>query len=236
MITMPRLFHALVVALIIGGVALAYAGSHTLRWSPPPAPPRWAGRAHSPPRPAGWEADRSADRPDPADAAKHGYQVAPMDSSVPVSISIPTIKVRARVISLGVTKAGAVEVPPLTHPFLTSWYDKGPTPGAPGAAVLFGHVDSAAVGPAVFYNLGELRPGDLIYVTLKDNRTGLFKVYSAALYQKADFPALAIYSYTTWPTLRLITCGGAFDTATGHYLGNTVVFAQYVGQRTGTAP
>jgi sortase (surface protein transpeptidase) len=236
MITTPRLIHALVVALIAGGVALAYAGSHTLRWSPPPTPPKWEGRPHSPPRPAGWEANRTADRLDPKDAAKHGYQVEPMAPSAPVSISIPSLKVRARVIALGVTKAGAVKVPPLAHPMLTSWYDKGPTPGAPGAAVLFGHVDSAAVGPAVFYNLGELRPGDLIYVTLKDRRTGVFKVYSAALYQKADFPALAIYSYTSWPSLRLITCGGAFDTATEHYLGNTVVFAQYVGQRGGAAP
>ncbi|HTW00249.1 MAG TPA: class F sortase [Streptosporangiaceae bacterium] len=233
---MPRLVQAVVVALIVAGLALAYAGNHTLRWSPPPAPPKWAGRDHHPPRPAGWEADRPADQPDPADAARHGYQVEPMSSSAPVSISIPSIKVRAKVIGLGLTKGGAVQVPPLAHPFLTSWYDRGTTPGAPGAAVLFGHVDSAAVGPAVFYNLGELRPGDLIYVTLKDKRTGVFKVYSAALYQKATFPALAIYSYTSWPSLRLITCGGAFDTATGHYLGNTVVFAQYVGQRAGSAP
>jgi sortase (surface protein transpeptidase) len=230
-IVVPRLITTLVVTLIIAGITLAYVGSHTLRWSPPPAPPKWAGRTHNPPRPAGWEANRSADRPDAADAARHGYQQTPMAKSVPVSISIPGINVRAKVISLGVTKAGAVEMPPLSHPFLTGWYDKGPTPGAPGAAVLFGHVDSAAVGPAVFYNLGELRPGDLIYVTLKDKRTGVFRVYSAALYQKSTFPAEAIYGYTSWPSLRLITCGGAFDTATGHYLGNTVVFAQYVGQR-----
>jgi sortase (surface protein transpeptidase) len=233
---MPRLISTLVVTLIVAGFTLAYVGSHTLRWSPPPSPPKWAGRPHSPPRPAGWEADRTAGtQPDPADAARHGNQVTPMATSVPVAISIPSIRVRAGVIALGVTKAGAVEVPPLTHPFLTSWYDKGPTPGAPGAAVMFGHVDSAAVGPAVFYNLGELRPGDLIYITLKDGRTGTFRVYSAALYQKSTFPAEAIYGYTSWPSLRLITCGGAFDTASGHYLGNTVVFAQYVGQRA-TAP
>lgn len=228
---MSRLINALIVAAMVAGLALAYAGSHTLRWSPPPAPPKWAGRAHSPPRPAGWEANRSADRPDAAEAARHGYQVTPMSASAPVTISIPGINVKAKVIALGVTKGGAVEVPPLAHPFLTGWYDKGPTPGAPGAAVIFGHVDSAAVGPAVFYNLGELRPGDLIYITLKDNRTGVFRVYSAALYQKSTFPAQAIYGYTSWPSLRLITCGGAFDTGTGHYLGNTVVFAQYVGQR-----
>jgi hypothetical protein len=96
--------------------------------------------------------------------------------------------------------------------------------------VILGHVDSAKVGPAIFYNLGELRPGDLIYVTRQDRQTAVFRVYSAALYLKADFPTRAVYSYTSWPTLRLITCGGEFDRATGHYLGNTVVFAEYIGQ------
>ena len=88
---------------------------------------------------------------------------------------------------------------------------------------------AATVGPAVFYNLGRLRRGDLVYVTLADRRTGRFRVYAAELYAKSAFPA--IYGPTWWPTLRLITCGGRFDPATGHYLANTVVFAEYVGQR-----
>ncbi len=124
----------------------------------------------------------------------------------------------------------APAVPSLSTPFLTSWYDRGPTPGAAGTAVIFGHVDSAAVGPAVFYSLGRLRRGDLVYVTLADRRTGIFRVYAAELYPKTAFPA-AIYGATWWPTLRLITCGGRFDPATGHYLANTVVFAEYVGQQ-----
>jgi hypothetical protein len=40
-----------------------------------------------------------------------------------------------------------------------------------------------------------------------------------------------VYGYTRWPTLRLITCGGEFDRRSGQYLGNIVVFAEYVGQR-----
>ncbi len=34
-------------------------------------------------------------------------------------------------------------------PFLTSWYDRGPTPGQPGTAVILGHVDSGRVGPDI---------------------------------------------------------------------------------------
>jgi hypothetical protein len=51
--------------------------------------------------------------------------------------------------------------------------------------------DSAAAGPAVFYNLGRLRTGDRIDVTLADRRTAVFRVYGAGLYLKTDFPSLA---------------------------------------------
>lgn len=231
MVAISRLIGGIVVLVIAAGIALSFTGSHTLRWSPPPLPPKWEA-----PHLAGHEAQTTQDEAadgSPAVRERDGYVATPMARSAPVSISIPGIKVRARTIALGLTRGGAVEVPSLNTPFLTSWYDKGPTPGQPGAAVIYGHVDARATGPAVFYYLGQLRPGDPIYVTLKDGRVALFQVYSAALYLKADFPTQAIYGYTSWPSLRLITCGGQFDQATGHYLGNTVVFAQYVGQRAG---
>jgi hypothetical protein len=37
-----------------------------------------------------------------------------------------------------------------------------------------------------------------------------------------------VYGPTPDPELRLITCGGAFDYATGHYLSNIVVYATEV--------
>jgi hypothetical protein len=233
---MPKLINGLIVSSIVIGVFLAFLGSHTLRWAPPPAPPKWEAPSRHRPGAAG-PAESSRVRPAgrPAPTPADGLQAAPMARSAPVAIYIPHIGVRAKIISLGLAAGGGVRVPPLTSPFLTSWYDRGPTPGAPGAAVIFGHVDSHAVGPAVFYRLGDLRPGDLVYVTLKDQRTALFRVYSAALYRKAEFPDQAIYGYTSWPSLRLVTCGGQFDAATGHYLSNTVVFAQYVGQRESAA-
>lgn len=233
---MPRLINGLIAAAVAAGAILAFVGSHTLRWAPPTAPPKWEapthGRTPTPPR-------AQSAVPAPVRSVRVAgirYEVTPLTRSVPVTIYIPHINVRARILSLGLTSGGAVGVPPLTSPFLTSWYNKGASPGSPGTAVIFGHVDAAAVGPAVFYNLGNLRPGDLVYITLRDGRTALFRVYSAALYQKAEFPDQAIYGYTSWPSLRLVTCGGQFDYATGHYLANTVVFAQYVGQRASGPP
>jgi hypothetical protein len=228
MMAVRRLLDAIIAATVAAGIVVAFVGSYTLRWSPPPLPPASVALSAR---------QLAAPPPEARKAAQHGYPplLAPMARSVPISIYIPRISVRAEIISLGLTPSGTAAVPSLDTPFLTSWYDRGPTPGQPGTAVIFGHVDSAKVGPAVFYNLGELRPGDLVYVNLEDRQTAAFRVYSAALYLKADFPTWIVYSYTSWPTLRLITCGGQFDEATGHYLANTVVFAEYIGRPTGTA-
>jgi Sortase domain len=218
-------------AVLMGaGIAIACAGHDTLRWSPPPLPPRWAAvsgqRVNEPPAALG---RRYRSGPDSRRLP------APLPRSQPVRVDIPVIGVRARVIPLGLNPDGTVAVPPLTAPFLTGWYDRGPAPGEPGAAVLLGHVDARSVGPAVFYRLGDLRPGDRIFIELADGRTAVFQVSSVALYLKTAFPTDRVYGYTAWPTLRLVTCGGTFDQRTGHYLGNIVAFATYAGQRPAAA-
>jgi sortase (surface protein transpeptidase) len=154
-----------------------------------------------------------------------------MSHSVPVSVTIPAIGVNAQVIALGLDADGGVAVPPLSEPFVASWYDRGPAPGQAGAAVLLGHVDAAGVGPAVFYRLGDLVPGNVIDVTLRDGRTAIFRVTSVGLYQENSFPAGRVYANTAAPTLRLITCGGAFDWTTHLYLDRTIVWATFAGQR-----
>jgi hypothetical protein len=201
------------VILIVAGIIIAFVGHDTLRWSPPPLPPSWASAGRQP----------VADIPQ-ADHRRHG-----LPRSSPVSIDIPSIRVHAKIVPLGLKPDGSIDVPPLTKPMETSWYDNGPAPGQPGAAAILGHVDAASVGPAVFYELGELRPGAKIFVRLRSARTAIFETYSVALYSKAAFPTEKVFGYTSLPTLRLITCGGVFDPRTGHYLGNIVAFATYIG-------
>ena len=206
------------IGMIVTGVVIAFIGHDTLRWAPPPVPPAWAASAHLPARAA-----------DPSNRAFPRHATGPRpDPSSPVSIDIPAIKVHAKIISLGLNRNGTLAVPPLSHPSVTSWYDKGPPPGQPGASAILGHVDAAHVGPTVFYELGNLRPGAKIYVHLRDGQIVVFETYSVALYQKTRFPTAKVFGYTSWPTLRLITCGGVFDQRTGHYLGNVVAFASYV--------
>jgi hypothetical protein len=150
----------------------------------------------------------------------------PLSASTPVQVMIPAIGVRASVISLGENPDGTVQVPSLATPQLTSWFDDGPAPGQVGPAAIYGHVDTAATGPAVFYHLGDLVPGDRVDIVRADHRVLVFSVYRVAQYHKSAFPTLTVYGDTPGPELRLITCGGKFDAATGSYLDNIVVYAR----------
>ena len=108
------------------------------------------------------------------------------------------------------------------------WYQLGPSPGQIGSAVILGHVDSSD-GPAVFFKLRSLVAGDIVNVTLADGIAARFKVTSVATYLKSDFPDEAVYTSHGYSALQLVTCGGVFDTQTGHYLSNVVVFTSLVG-------
>jgi hypothetical protein len=154
---------------------------------------------------------------------------AEMPSSPPVTLSIPAISVRSQLLQLGQDANGALEVPaPGPHYDQAGWYRYSPTPGAMGPAVIAGHVDSARGGPSVFYRLGELHPGDQVFVQRADGSVAVFAVDAVRRFPKAAFPTALVYGNTDHPALRLITCGGPFDRASGHYLDNVVVTASLI--------
>jgi Sortase domain len=151
--------------------------------------------------------------------------------SLPVSVDIPAIGVNSKLLHLGVNSDGTIQVPSLySQPGRAAWYKYSVTPGQFGASVIEGHVDTYH-GSAVFFRLGALRPGNRIDVTLADGVTAVFRVTGVRRYLKSTFPAKVIYGATGYAALHLITCGGAFDGATGHYLGSTVVFASLTSAR-----
>jgi LPXTG-site transpeptidase (sortase) family protein len=149
----------------------------------------------------------------------------------PWTIGIPAIGVRARLVTLGVpvSTAGAASlllpVPSLTRAGDAGWYPFTAVPGAAGNAVIAGHVDTYS-GPAVFYNLYQLRLGDLVTVTDRAGRER-FRVTSVRELAKPDFPVGQVFGRTARHTLWLITCGGDFNYETGHYLDNIVVSAAW---------
>jgi hypothetical protein len=171
----------------------------------------------------------------PAPAASAAGNIGPggakgpsVHQSLPVSVAIPTIGVQSKLLHLGRNSDGTMEVPNLvTNANEAAWYKYSVTPGQIGTAVIEGHLDSYQ-GPAVFFRLGALRPGNRINVTLADGITAVFRVTGVREYPKDEYPANTIYAPANYAALRLITCGGGFDAATGHYLSSVVVFASLV--------
>jgi sortase (surface protein transpeptidase) len=150
---------------------------------------------------------------------------APKPVAAPVSLTIPLIGVRTQLITLGLTSAGELQVPSSTA--VAGWYTGSPRPGAVGSAIIVGHIDSYR-GPGVFYRLITLTRGDRIYIKRADGTLVEFRVTSVQTYLKDRFPTEDVYGPVPDAELRLITCGGAFDTATRHYLSNIVVYATEV--------
>ena len=150
--------------------------------------------------------------------------LAPLTRAAPVRVQIPAIDVRAEIIPVGADASGVLEVPPLERPTVAGWYRHGASPGETGNAVLVGHVDSPA-GPAVFFDLGRLRAGQEIQVVRADAQVATFTVHGVHAYPKDRFPTDLVYGPADAAGLRLITCGGRFDSTTGNYEDNIVVLA-----------
>jgi hypothetical protein len=146
----------------------------------------------------------------------------------PVSLVIPAIGVRTSLIKLGRTAQGTLQVPTSTS--VAGWYTASPRPGKIGSAIIAGHIDSYA-GPGVFFRLRLLRPGNLVYVRRSDGTLAVFRVYAEHMYVKARFPTQQVYGPEPDAELHLITCGGVFDSATGHYLSNVVVYSSEIRVR-----
>jgi sortase (surface protein transpeptidase) len=152
-------------------------------------------------------------------------QPSPQFVPQPTGLVIPTIGVSTQLVRLGLTSTGALQVPATTS--VAGWYTGSARPGAIGSAVIAGHIDSVS-GPGVFFRLRLLRPGNRVYVRRANGSVAVFQVTAVHTYLKSQFPTVAVYGPEPNAQLRLITCGGTFDYATGHYLSNVIVYAVLV--------
>ena len=220
--------------------------------SPPPAPNSGtassapaARRIGSPAAPSARTGSTSVPAPapaaDPPGAARSDTAAAPkaavpaptrpiaapaVAAALPVAVRIPSIGVDSDLIRLGLNPDGTLGVPqPGPDYDKAGWFTGSPAPGSIGPAVIEGHIDSAANGPSVFFELGAVAAGDEIEVDRADGSTVRFVVDKVTSYPKDQFPTLEVYGNTAGPELRVITCGGDFDSAKGSYRDNTVVYA-----------
>jgi hypothetical protein len=163
----------------------------------------------------------------PAQAGSTLPTFSNVPTSRPIALSIPSLGVATSVGLLGLQADGYVQVPTTTR--VVGWYRYGVTPGQVGSAVILGHVDSY-LGPGVFFNLKSLKAGQDLDLTLADGARARFVVTEVVQYLKTSFPDHFVYgAHGTSRSLQLVTCGGAFDHATGHYLSNVVVYSHLVG-------
>jgi hypothetical protein len=172
------------------------------------------GGAHSG-APSGWSAV-------PGQVAEISAAAPAHDYADPVELRIPSIGVRSGLERLGTDERG--ELRPPRDPARAGWFGGGVQPGDPGPAVIAGHLDSRT-GPAVFTRLASLTPGSAVVVTDAAGAAVTFRVELVRSYPKARFPTRDVYGATPDPQLRLITCGGGFDRARGHYDDNVIVYA-----------
>jgi sortase (surface protein transpeptidase) len=148
-----------------------------------------------------------------------------MAASTPVKLRIDKIGISAPIIGLGLKADGSLDTPP--GPSEVGWYTGSPTPGQLGPAVIDGHVDWID-NVAVFWRLRELVPGDTFAVDRADGSTATFKVTAIQEFPQNNFPSKEVYGSINYAGIRLITCGGEFDTSTGHYNQNIVVFGSLI--------
>ncbi|MBY6538458.1 class F sortase [Rhodococcus sp. BP-349] len=206
---MPQRSAATAARALCAAVLLALAlvsGCSTVAGTPPPA--------------ATAQADVGA-----VDEGATGVSDAEAVSSPPIRIDVPAIEVSSDLMGLGLQQDGTMEVPPGAFP--AGWYTGSPTPGAMGPSVIAGHVDWNGA-PGVFSRLGDLTSDDDVIVTLQDGTTSRFRVTQVEQYPKAEFPTTTVYGDIDHPGLRLITCGGLFDSGAASYDDNIVVYADLI--------
>jgi hypothetical protein len=179
-------------------------------------------RAGSPPTGSG-SGGASIHTPAPMTHAGRG-------AALPARIVIPRLGISSGLQRLHLRQDGGLQSPSAWTE--AGWYAEGTRPGDVGPAVIAGHVDST-LGPAVFYRLREMRPGDKILVTDVGGTVLTFVVSEVRSYPKDEFPTDTVYGPTALPELRLVTCTGDFDYVHHNYLDNLVVFAVLAGARAG---
>ncbi|WP_337134541.1 class F sortase [Priestia megaterium] len=142
---------------------------------------------------------------------------------LPAKVSIPAIHVETSIEQVGLLDSGEMAAPSTENG--VAWFEPGAKPGVKGNAVLAGHVDSKT-GPAVFYNLKNLKKDDEITIRDAQGTTLTFVVKRTKSYPRDKAPLNEIFGYSNKRNLNLITCTGTFDRAKGTHQERLVVYTE----------
>lgn len=159
--------------------------------------------------------------PSPTPESSPTPSVAELPESAPTKVKIPSIGVDAGTVSLGLD-GNELETP--ADPDVVGWFTGAHTPGAPGRAVLAGHLTWNG-RHTVFARLPELTVGAVVEVDRQDGTTAKFEVTEVSTFAKDEFPTAEVYASTDEPSLVLITCGGEYSQSEHYYDSNVIAFA-----------
>ncbi len=150
----------------------------------------------------------------------------------PVQIQIPAIGVVALVEEVGLTGDGAMDIP--AGWMNVAWFHEGFKPGQAGNAVVAGHLDSRSGGPAVFWNLNQLQPGDEVTVTYDGGDRYTFAVQDMEVlpYDVQGDAVTSIFGPSQTADLNLITCNGDWDRGKATYTQRLVVYTTLMPEKT----
>jgi LPXTG-site transpeptidase (sortase) family protein len=147
---------------------------------------------------------------------------------LPVRLIIPSIGVLAPLVSVGVTKDGAMDVP--KAPDEAAWYEPGPRPGEVGSAIISGHFGWKNSIPAIFDNLHKVKVSDIIYSIDDAGATTTFVVHEIRTLKEDEDASSVFGSSDGKAHLNLITCEGVWNKARKSYSNRLVVFADKVDE------
>lgn len=145
----------------------------------------------------------------------------------PTRVVADSISVDMRVSQVGVEEGGFMEIP--EDPATAGWYRFGADPArGEGNVVISAHVDAPGEPIGPFSRLRDLSADDVVTVTDAAGARHDYRVSSVTYFPKDDLPVQELFRRSGSPELVLITCGGAFDAATGRYADNVVAVANPV--------
>lgn len=143
----------------------------------------------------------------------------------PVELRIPELGVDMPVVEVGVEPTGQMELP--VDPAVAGWYRFGPDAASiEGTVTIAAHVDAVGYPLGPLARLRDVSVGSVIETVAADGSPRAYVVESLTYYEKAALPTGELFARTGPPALVLITCGGPFDSTTGHYRDNVVAIAR----------
>lgn len=191
--------------------------------APAASPPAGASTSSPPTTPS-----PSPPPPVPEIATANAGLTAPVAVVAPVRISIPELDINMKIESMGLDQKGAMALP--SDAATAGWYQYGPgLRASAGATVVAAHIDSFHDGIGPFSRLDDISAGSVVEVTGSDGTSASYVVTGVRAVGKIDAPMAEVFDRAGSPRLTLVTCGGIFDSSTGHYLDNIIVTAVPAG-------